>query len=48
MITNELVLNILKEKLNEVVLEHTDDYPGSRKVFEWEIDYQSKNYFLAF
>ena len=47
MITNELIWNIMRTKLNEEVLRPAK-YQGKRKVYKWDKNYQGKNYRLYF
>jgi hypothetical protein len=46
-INNELILNILGEKVNRENLKPTK-YQGKRKVFKWEGDYKNKCYRMIF
>lgn len=47
MITNELILNIMRTKLHGEALRPTN-YQGGRKVYKWDKNYQGKNYRLYF
>jgi hypothetical protein len=47
-ITNELILEILEEKLNGQRVRPDINYLGQRKVFVWDTDYSDKNYRLIF
>lgn len=47
MITNELIWNIMRAKLDGEVLRPTK-YQGKKKVYKWDKNYQGKNYRLYF
>jgi len=47
MITNELIWNIMRTKLNKEALRPTN-YQGKRKVYKWDKNYQGKSYRLYF